>query len=413
MSPLSKRRVILVASWTLLIGFFSISVFSFGYQIGRSIPETITVKGVANIEEGKPSNTSDFSLFWEVWNLVDDKYLKNKEVTAEQKTRGAIQGLISSLQDPYSQFFSPDNAKKFQEDIRGNFGGIGAEIGIRNEILTVVSPLKNTPAIRAGLMAGDLILKIDGDITDGLGVEEAVNLIRGPEGSTITLLVLRKEWKEPKEFKIVRSRIIVPTLDFEMKDSFAYIQLHSFNAVALPQFAQAVSNARAAKAKGIILDLRNNPGGFLSVAVDLAGWFLEPGTLVVSEEGPRGPTDVFKADGNGTLVKMPTVILINEGSASASEILAGALHDNRKIKLIGEKTFGKGVVQEIEELRDGSSVKITVAHWVLPSGKILEEEGIAPDVPVKLSEEDIKNKRDPQLEKAIELLRKEISVLGL
>ena len=300
--------------------------------------------------------------------------------------------------------------EKFQEDIQGNFGGIGAEIGVKKNQLMVIAPLKDTPASRAGLKSGDKIFKINATSTEGMAVDEAVQLIRGPKKSEVILTIFRDGWDQTQDFKIIRDTILIPTLDYSMKDdNIAYFQLYSFNANAEQLFYQSVAKALLSEgARGMILDLRDNPGGYLDVAVNLAGWFVPRGTLVVKEESSAGVLQELKASGNAALVKFPVVVLINGGSASASEILAGALRDNRGIKLVGEKSFGKGTVQELIPLRDNSYLKLTIAHWVLPSGKILENGGLDPDIEVKRTDDDIKNERDPQLDKAMEVLKSEI-----
>lgn len=249
---------------------------------------------------------------------------------------------------------------------------------------------------------------INSSSTEGISVDEAVKWIRGPENTEVKLTILRDDWEKPREFKIVRATIEVPTLDYEVKDGIVQVKLYSFNANADRVFYDAMINTIPQGAKGMVLDLRNNPGGYLEVAVQLAGWFLDRGTLVVSEVSRSNSKEDFKANGNAALAKFPVVVLINQGSASASEILAGALRDQRKIKLVGEQSFGKGTVQQVMPLKDNSSLKITVAHWVLPSGQILEGNGLKPDIEVKITEGDITNKRDPQLEKAIEALKQEM-----
>jgi len=252
----------------------------------------------------------------------------------------------------------------------------------------------------------DKILKVNETGTPGLSVDEAVKLIRGKKGTTVVLTILRDGWDNPKEITIVRDTIQVPTLDWEIKDSdIAYIHLYNFYDKAPLLFYQAVVQIALKNPKGIIVDLRDNPGGYLDVAINLAGWFLKPGEAVVSEEFGSGEKQVFTSYGNGLFKDTPIVILINEGSASASEILAGALRDNRGIKLIGKKSFGKGTVQEVEPLKDDSLVKITVAHWRMPGGELIEKNGLEPDYEVNLSEEDLKAARDPQLEKALEVLK--------
>ncbi len=270
--------------------------------------------------------------------------------------------------------------------------------------------MKDTPASRAGILAGDQILKINSSSTDGITIEKAVSLIRGPEGTEVILTIFREGWSKTKDFKMVRANIVVPTLEVEtVNDHITHLSLHGFNGNAEPLFYQAMLKELRNGSRGLILDLRNDPGGFLEVAVNLAGWFLPKGSLVVSEAGTVKPSQDFRAVGNAMLVNFPVVALVNGGSASAAEILAGALRDVRHIKLVGETSFGKGTVQELQHLRDGSSIKVTVAHWVLPSGQILENGGLKPDVEVKLTDEDIANKKDPQLNKAIEVLKQEIA----
>ena len=363
------------------------------------------------IYKDNPEIAADFSLFWKTWEIFKQSYVHNKDLTDQEMLYGAIAGMMGSAKDPYSVFFKPSDAKKFDEDINGNFGGIGAEIAIRNNQLMVVAPLKETPAERAGLKSGDKILKINETSSDTLtAVEEAVKLIRGPKGTTVVLTISREDWESSKEFSIVRDTISVPTLDWEMKPGkIAYIHLYNFNDNANLAFYNAALPAILSGAKGVILDLRNNPGGYLEVAVDLAGWFLKNGDVVVKESFSSDKQNIIKAEGNSALVNLPTVVLVNQGSASASEILAGALKDNRQIKIIGETTFGKGTVQELKKFNDGSEMKVSVAQWLLPNGDTIDKKGITPDFEVKLTEDDAKAKRDPQLDKAIEVLKAEIN----
>jgi carboxyl-terminal processing protease len=359
---------------------------------------------------GSSSTAADFNVFWQAWQDVNDLYLNNPNASNTAKMYGAINGLVQSLNDPYSEFFSPADNQQFQQDITGDFGGIGAELGASTSSqIVIIAPLKGTPAEAAGLKVGDWIVKINGSSTDSMNVDQAVNLIRGAEGTHVTLTIFRVGWSTTKDFTITRANIKVPTVEFEIKGDVAYISLHSFNQDADLLFYQALVKAGNANANGIVLDLRDDPGGYLEIAVDLAGYFLKPGTLVVKEVGRAVPERDFKSSGNGALADIPMVVLINGGSASASEILAGALHDDRNIKLIGEKSFGKGTVQELEDLSDGSAIKLTVAHWVLPSGRILDHDGLVPDYVVPLTDDDIKNNRDPQLNKAIQVLDTEIA----
>ncbi len=406
---MSRKRLILKVIIVVVILLALVQAFQFGFEAGKKSPSVVKIDNVSNTEP-LGTSTADFNPFWQIWEIIDQKHLKAEEIKDQDKVYGAISGLVRSLGDPYSEFFDPGDSQKFEEDIKGNFGGIGAEIGMKNDQIIIVAPLKDTPASRAGLEPQDQILKISSTSTLGLSIEEAVKLIRGEVGTKVTLTIFRDKWEKPKDIAITRETILIPTLDSEMKDGdISYISLYSFNANANSLFYQAMVKTLSQGSQGMVLDLRNNPGGYLQVSIDLAGWFLSRGDLVVSEVSRDLKPKEFRARGNAALKDMPVVVLINNGSASASEILAGALRDNRKVKLVGEKTFGKGTVQELEELRDGSSLKLTIAHWVLPSGKIIEGEGLEPDFKVELTEKDVEQKRDPQLEKAIEILKEEIN----
>lgn len=382
-------------------------IFYSGYRLGTQNPEEVVVKGVTNI--GDEDIKADFGVFWQAWKKLKEEHIDGEKLNELQMVYGAISGMTDSLKDSNTNFFPPADSKKFEEDISGSFGGIGAEIGIRNNQLVVVAPLKGSPAERAGLLAIDKILKIDDTVTEDLDVNEAVKLIRGEIGTKVRLLILRNGWERPREFFITREEIRIPIIDSEIVGNrLAHIKLHSFSESASYEFYKTVLDVLKKEPRGIVLDLRNNPGGFLEVAVHLAGWFLEPGKLVVTQKSRSGDEKPSYTSGAGALRDLPLVILINQGSASASEILAGALRIQRGTKLVGEKTFGKGSVQQLFRLKDGSSLKITVAHWLLPDGTIIEKNGIAPDIEVKLTEEDVKAGKDRQLEKAIEVLEGEL-----
>ena len=406
-SRITKTGVFVVLAIAVLSGAFYYGYQS-GYQKGVENPKTVIVRGVTDLEKGKEEGI-DFSVFWEAWQMIKDKYVKADELDSQNLVYGAVRGLVGSLEDQNSVFMAPSDAKKFNEDIAGEFSGIGAERGIRNDQLVIIAPLKGTPAEKAGLKPMDKILKIGDKSTDGLIVDEAVKLIRGLKATTVILTVLRQNWDKPKEIPIIRDTIQIPTLDWEIKDgNIAYFHLYNFYEQAPLLFYQAVVKTSLSAPRGIILDLRNNPGGYLEASVNLAGWFLEKGKIVVSEKFRSGEKEEFKSYGSGFLKNLPIVVLVNEGSASASEILAGALRDNRGVKLIGKKSFGKGTVQELQMLKDGSMVKITVAYWLLPKGHQIEKNGLIPDYEVDLTEEDIKANKDPQLEKAMEILKNEI-----
>ena len=310
------------------------------------------------------------------------------------------------MKDPHTIFLPPSDAKKFEEDVSGRFGGIGAEIGTRDEQLVIIAPIKDSPADLAGLQAKDKIIEVDGKFVATMDVNEAVKLIRGEIGTEVTLKILRNGWEKPKEFKIVRDEIKAPTLDWDVKEgNILHIKLYAFNENAPYLFYRAIVDGALKGADGIVLDMRNNPGGYLEVAVNLSGWFVPKGTVVTTEAFRDGNDRVFRTTGNGALKDVPVVVLVNGGSASASEILAGALRDLKSSPLVGEKTFGKGSVQELQPLKDGSSLKITVAKWVMPKGAVIDKIGLSPDYEVKITEEDIKKDADPQLTKAFEVLR--------
>ena len=373
-----------------------LAVFSFGFYFGKAQCEIC------------PPEQVDFSLFWEAWSEIEESFVDRKELDIQEMIYGAISGMIESLNDPYTVFLRPEEAKRFIEGVRGAFEGVGMEIGIKKGQLQVIAPLEGTPAKRAGLRAGDKIIKIDGESTINITISEAVGLIRGPRNTEVSLTIYRDEWEKTKDIKITRETIEIPSLKWEMKEgNIAYLKLYHFTEKAKPAFREAAIEILESPAEKIILDLRNNPGGYLEIAKDIAGWFLERGQVVVIEDfGENKGQKIHKSAGPGRLLKYPIVILINQGSASGSEILAGAIRDNREVKLIGEKSFGKGSVQKLEKLRESSFLKITIAKWLTPKGKLITNKGLEPDIIIEMTEEDFEQGRDPQLDKAIEVIRK-------
>ena len=378
------------------------SGFFFGKQQARLVP----IEGVINLEAGKPSAV-DFSLFWDSWVQIREKYAKSASLNPQDLVYGAIRGMVASLQDPYTVFMDPKEAKMFLDDVTGSFEGVGMEIGLKKNILMVIAPLEGTPAQKAGIRAGDMILKIGDKNTDGLSTEEAVALIRGPKGSVVKLLIMRSSWEQPKDIEITRAVIEVPSLKWEMKEGdIAYVRIFQFSEKAGDDFQKAAAEIEKSSAKKIVVDLRNNPGGYLEIAQYIGGWFLERGQVVVTEDfAAQGKKQEYLSQGPSKLLRYPVVVLMNEGSASASEILAGALRDNRGAQLVGTKSFGKGSVQELQNLRDGSSLKITVANWLTPKGMVINGQGLEPDVKVELGETDLEQEKDAQLDKAIEIAK--------
>ncbi len=397
-----------------LILFLLGSAFWSGYERGKSVggntsqsTEALAPEDAIIINKQSGDNTIDFSLFWKVWEILKDKYVDKSKLDARELFYGAIDGMLAATGDPYTTFFSPKENKEFNEDISGTFEGIGAEMGVKDNILTIIAPLEGAPAEKFGLLANDKIIKIDDVATSSLSLEEAVNKIRGPKGTDVKLTIFRSGEEDTRDISVKRDVILVKSVRFEMKDnSTAYIRVSRFGDDTEKEFNAAVAQTLNKKAQKLVIDLRNNPGGFLETAIEMGSSMLPLGKIVVIEEDGKGNHKEMKTRGGDVLSKIPTVILINEGSASASEILAGALRENRdNVTLVGKKSFGKGSVQELIAVNKETAVKITVARWLTPTGKQINTVGISPDVEVGLTSDDRDNKRDPQLDKALEILQ--------
>ncbi|MDO8520727.1 MAG: S41 family peptidase [bacterium] len=375
---------------------------------GASVPCLLERDGVS----AKDDSPADFGQFWTAWNIINERYVppKSKVVTNQEKVYGAIQGLAGSLDDPYTFFLPPQEKTLFEGDVSGSFGGVGMQIGMKDNALTVIAPLKGSPAERAGIMKGDKVLRIDGATTSDMTIDKALYLIRGEIGKSVTLTLWREgdeSKKEPFDVTIIREAIQVPTVDTEQKGDVFIIRLYGFPATGAELFRGALREFVQSGTDKLVLDLRGNPGGYLEVAVDMASWFLPQGKVVVSEEGRQGVGQVFRSKGYNVFGdKFHFVILVDSGSASASEILAGALAQHGVATLVGQKTFGKGSVQELVPISDTASLKLTIARWVTPNGTNLSEGGLSPDVEVGITKEDVESGEDPQLKKAIEVVRK-------
>ncbi len=412
MQPFTRKTFIIAILLSLGIGFgsgYSYTQYQQGNTLGGGLKELV------NRDTEQPDEV-DFSLFWNVWETLHEKYVDTEKINTQKLIYGAISGMVNSVGDPYTVFFEPVTSKKFQEEISGAFSGVGMEIGKRNNTLTVISPIKDSPAFKAGVKSGDRILKIDSKITNDLSVEEAVNLIRGDKGTKVTITIAPATSNDTREITIIRDTIKIPAVSWTLRDNnVAHLEVLIFNSNVDSEFKKAIQEIQNSRADRIILDLRNNPGGLLDSAVNLAGYFLDRGSIVTIENFGDGTKNEFKTSGNGELKKYPIVILINGGSASASEILAGALHDNRGIKLIGEKSFGKGSVQELAKYVDGSSLKVTIAKWLTPSGVSISEKGIQADIEVLYDPKDLESGaivqgeqgKDPQLDKALEVIKQQ------
>lgn len=410
---LKKAVVILLIVILTAIGFFSGMYAAQKNEIAKQLAqkEVVLLGKVTNkysgAPEGKIAQDVDFNLFWQVWDKLEEKYVDKDKLNDKEMFYGAIKGMVAAVGDPYTVFMNPVIAQEFSDDLAGTFEGIGAEIGIRNDILTIIAPLQDMPAEKAGLMAGDKVYAIDGVSTAGITADEAVQKIRGPHGTEVTLTISRDGIEKAKDVKIKRDVIIVKSVKTQArKDNIFVLTITNFNDDTIDLFSKAVNDIINKNPKGIILDLRNNPGGYLDTAVEIASEWVEEG-VIVSEKFSDDRKDDYLARGRARLKDFSTIVLVNQGSASASEIVAGALQDAKKARIVGKQTFGKGSVQTLDELPDGSSVKITVAKWLTPNGNCINETGIKPDVEIDLTEEDYNAGKDPQMDKAAEILNAE------
>lgn len=422
--PFSKIRSFVVSLAFLLIAG------GIGYQVGLHANGPGSGDARTLINASAPAgNTVDFSLFWDVWGKLTQNYVDPKTIDVQKLVYGAISGMVSAVGDPYTSFFPPQQNKQFKQDLGGAFEGIGAQLGLKDGHVVIVSPLKGTPAEAAGLKPNDFILKVDDADTTGWTVDQTVDKIRGPKGTKVRLTILHDQSTEkPFEVSIVRATITVPSVVSwvktpgeitEISDAtsaatlrtrtqrIAYISLSRFGDNTNDDWNKAVADILAkqstgGKISGLVFDLRNNPGGYLEGAVYIASEFLKGGT-VVSQANSDGSKQDYPVDRAGKLLDIPVVVLVNKGSASAAEIVSGALHDEKRARLVGETTFGKGTVQTPFDLSGGAAVHITTGKWLLPSGNSISQKGLTPDVVVSLPATATAT-QDAQLAKAIELL---------
>ncbi len=378
-SGVSSRKVIgAIALFVLgvLIGRITI-LHSLGW--GDNVSNIRQVTGLYSVA---PKDTVDFRQFWEVWDSIKARYV-DQPVSDTQLFYGAIEGLVGSLDDPHSVYFPPKEAEDFARDLSGEFEGIGAEIGVKEKILTVIAPLPKSPAEQAGLRAGDMILLIDKEETVGLTLEQAVAKIRGPEGTSVTLTIFREGAKGPTELTIRRSKITVPTvITKDLGEGLWYMRVSYFNQETAGDTDKAIRELLRHSPKGLVLDLRSNPGGFLDSSVDLASEWISDG-VIVRERNAAGEEKTHDTTGRHRLVGMKTIILVDRGTASGAEIVAGALQDYGAAILVGEKTYGKGSVQDFEILPDRSALKLTIAKWLTPKKREIDHEGIVPDIVIE------------------------------
>ncbi|MEX0748473.1 MAG: S41 family peptidase [Candidatus Saccharimonadales bacterium] len=337
-----------------------------------------------------------------VYDLLRKNYAG--ELSETELIEGMKSGLVAASGDPFSEYLNQAAANELEQSLQGEFSGIGAEIGIRQEQLVVIAPLDGTPAAQAGLRAGDMIVGIDGEDTTRMSVHDAVVKIRGEEGTEVVLTIARSG-QSLEEITLTRAVIEIPSVESELLEGdVAYIELVRFGEDSADRFREAAHKMKAAGAESIILDVRNNPGGYLDVAVAITSEFLTAGTVVVEERRGEKVIATERAQSGGVLIGMPTVVLVNGGSASASEIIAGALQDQGVATVIGEQTFGKGSVQQLLQIGGGDILRVTIANWYTPEGENINKEGITPDEEVELTSEDFEAENDPQLDRALEIL---------
>jgi carboxyl-terminal processing protease len=390
--------------------FIFSSAFIAGLYMGNN--GEVSAKVLFSHNENAPEEI-DTSLLWDAYRILESRYVPprdSEEVSKEERLWGMIQGLAGSYNDPYTLFLPPQKSDSFKEEISGVFGGVGIEIGIRNSILTVIAPLKNTPAEKAGILSGDYIIEINGESTQKMSVTDAVHMIRGEIGTEVVFTIGREGEEDFLTIPVVRDNIKIPTLEIEKDDDVFIISLYNFGGNAVKDMQNAVKEFVEGKYTKMIIDLRGNPGGYLEASVDIASWFLPSGAIVVQEDfGAKKDIYSHRSKGYGVYREnWDIVVLIDRGSASASEILAGALKDHGIATLIGTQSFGKGSVQELVPVGKNASLKVTIAQWLTPNGTLLSEGGIIPDYTVLYTKEDRAEERDPQKESALLFLKEGI-----
>ena len=407
-----KKGNALGITLALLLAF---GAFFSGFQVNGILTEDKQSASIFSIfaaekEIPTPTQNIDLEKFWEVWNLLDEKFTSASstlKISDEDKINGAIKGMVRSFGDPYTVYMPPTESEAFNEDISGNFSGIGMEVGIRDNTITIISPLPDTPAEKAGLISGDLLIKIDDISTEGMSIDDAVRKIRGEKGTSVNLTVFRKGDIEFRKFTIVRDTIVIPTVKTEVKGDVFVLKIFSFNAVAEMKTQEALREFVNSKAETLVLDLRGNPGGYLQSAVAISSFFLPTGKVVVREHFSENEEEkLYRSSGKTfrEFGKKKMVVLIDNGSASASEILAGALKEYEAATIIGTNSFGKGSVQELVDLPSGGALKVTVARWLTPNGLSISDGGLKPDIFINRTPQQRLENVDPQLDAAVNFL---------
>ena len=391
--------------------------FVSGYLFGRSEPAhgplsfldvlqpstaRATEDGVLNSDEQQR-----FKVFWEAWQVVERDFYDKTQVDHQKLIYGAIKGMVDAVGDPYTVYQTPSQREISDTDLRGSFDGIGIQVDMKDNRLTVVSPIEGSPAEAAGFRPGDIVLAVEGKSLSGKTLNDTVGLIRGQRGTPVTLTVLRQGSTDPLEITVVRAEIKLKSVRMRMlDDQVGYLRISSFSANTGTEMANAVKSLVDQEARGIVVDLRNNPGGYLSTSVEASAQFVTPGTVVLYQKSGNGDVKTYRTEGGGTATQVPVVVLINKGSASASEIMAGALRDNGRAFLVGEKSFGKGTVQNVHELSDKSGLRVTTAQWLTPAEQPIQGVGLLPDQVIELPptatiSSEATRADDPQLDAAV------------
>ncbi len=410
----------------LLFLVFPVLAFLLGWSLNQQqnqrsvlLPEINKLSEVSTAEEIKnllapitlrrrsDPKDIDLSRFWEAWNTLESNFLYQDRFKTQDQIYGAIKGLVASLEDPYTVFMTPEETRAFEESMSGEFEGIGAEIAIKNNRLTIITPLRGTPAELAGLQPGDRILKINEESTFEMSIQEAITKIRGPRGEKIVLTVERDSDTQPHEITIVRDTITVNDFSWKMEDGVAILEISQFGTELVSQFSAALPSILLEKPRGIIIDLRNNGGGLLDASIKVLDQFFDEQTLVTTNGRRIGQVEDLQSKRGGAFLETPLIVLVNKGSASASEIFAGAMQDTHRGLILGEQTFGKGSVQNVMPMSGGASLKITIAEWLTPNGRSINEEGITPDIESTRTREQFEKNEDPVMERAFELLESE------
>ncbi len=404
MTASKKILLVLLPLFTLFVGWEIGINQSTVSGIERS---GLSQAGSGTVVTGDPAKEVDLSLFWQVWRLLQQRYIAPGDLKLQPMLYGAISGMVRGVGDPFTVFMPPKENKDFHSTLQGTLEGIGAELTVKDGLVTVVSALKGSPAARAGVEAGDVIVKIDGAPIGTIPLDQVVDRIRGPKGTTVALVLMRKGSPAPLTMSIVREKIIVPTVESKIltlpSGQLGYVALNEFGDSSMQEIRTALASFKGKPIKGLILDLRYNGGGYLDGAVELASMFVEKGTIV-TVQNRGGALDPHPASGSPLLPTIPLAILINQGTASASEIVAGALQDFHRATIIGMKSFGKGTVQEVIDLPGGSSLRVTIARWLTPNGKNLGKEGVRPDIALERDPGELANGKDSQLQAATDWL---------